>query len=212
MFLLFTFCRHFSTALNYKINLLFTFYELFLFPFLFRELFLIVDNLFMSNPSAMFELLIVVYFKPQAQCTNCTLSCLSLSPNIFSGLFYLGFKMKSKWRELIPHIALIFQAISSSTADVTTPVEWMMGDVKDRLSYPLVAWFVLSWHTVCPVTTHKLVNSFSLASPSPLSPSLTCPATPLPLTVSNVPDRLNILQCLSRSCTVSWPRFSILMQ
>lgn len=46
-----------------------------------------------------------------------------------------------------------------------------------------------------------------------LSPSnITCPATPLPLTVSNVPARLNILQCLSRSCTVSCPRFSILIQ
>ena len=42
--------------------------------------------------------------------------------------------------------------------------------------------------------------------------NLTCPATPLPLTVSNVPARLNILQCLSRSCTVSCPRFSILIQ
>ena len=34
----------------------------------------------------MFELLIVVYFKPQAQCTNCTLSCLSLSAIILLGV------------------------------------------------------------------------------------------------------------------------------
>ena len=34
------------------------------------------------------------------------------------------------------------------------------------------------------------------------------PTTPLPRTVSNVPDKLNILQCLSRNWTVSMPRFS----
>lgn len=35
-----------------------------------------------------------------------------------------------------------------------------------------------------------------------------CPTTPLPRTVSNVPDKANILQCLSRSWTLNWPRFS----
>jgi hypothetical protein len=41
---------------------------------------------------------------------------------------------------------------------------------------------------------------------------ITLPTIPLPRTVSNVPDRLNILQCLSLSCTVSSPRFSRRMQ
>lgn len=34
------------------------------------------------------------------------------------------------------------------------------------------------------------------------------PTTPRPLTVSNVPDSANILQCLSRNCTLNWPKFS----
>ena len=62
--------------------------------------------------------------------------------------------------------------------------------------------------------TMKNFQTFERHSAVPACPpsNLTCPATPLPLTVSNVPARLNILQCLSRSCTVSCPRFSILIQ
>ena len=40
----------------------------------------------------------------------------------------------------------------------------------------------------------------------------TCPITPLPLTVSKVPERLKIRQCRSRNCTESSPKFSRRMQ
>ena len=41
---------------------------------------------------------------------------------------------------------------------------------------------------------------------------LTLPTTPRPRTVSRVPERLNILQCLSLSWTTSLPMFSRRMQ
>lgn len=66
-------------------------------------------------------------------------------------------------------------------------------------------------YKVVLLSTNSLLNLQIYVPACPPS-NLTCPATPLPLTVSNVPARLNILQCLSRSCTVSCPRFSILIQ
>ena len=119
---------------------------------------------------------------------------------------------------------------------LTTCVHWVIAEKRDcctgRQAYPQTEWVPVCaggggesqtelfshrkqvWQSAQKHNGRPAVQAFGISKVvrwkerTELVKCCTCPTTPLPLTVSSVPERLNILQCLSLSCTRSPLKFS----